>query len=139
MITVVFPTTEPTALTFVVICAKCRGQWLFVRHRDRATFEIPGGHIEAGESPAQAARRELFEETGATEFELHEVCDYGVERDGVTTYGRLFTAEITALGELPPEFEMAERTFRDTMPENTTYPDIQPKLFARATESGVAQ
>lgn len=27
---------------FAVICAAYKGKWLFVRHRDRNTWEIPG-------------------------------------------------------------------------------------------------
>src|SRR5450759_3451320 len=30
------------------------------RHRDRSTWETPGGHIEPGESPREAAVRELY-------------------------------------------------------------------------------
>jgi ADP-ribose pyrophosphatase len=33
---------------------------------DRSTLELPAGHVELGESPADAARRELEEETGFT-------------------------------------------------------------------------
>ena len=43
------------------------------------SFEIPGGHIEPGESPEQAARRELYEETGALDYTLQPVGVYGVE------------------------------------------------------------
>ncbi len=32
-------------------------------------WEIPGGHIEAGESIAEALRREIFEETGIEHFD----------------------------------------------------------------------
>lgn len=36
---------------------------LFVHHPTRG-WEIPGGHLEAGESPSEAMLRELQEETG---------------------------------------------------------------------------
>ena len=39
------------------------GSVLFVEHPDRG-WEIPGGHLEEGESPEQALLRELEEETG---------------------------------------------------------------------------
>ena len=43
-------------LVFAVITAKHEGNWLFCRHKDRSTWEIPGGHREAGETVEAAAR-----------------------------------------------------------------------------------
>ena len=35
------------------------------------SLELPSGHVEEGESPSEAAVRELFEETGYTAREVH--------------------------------------------------------------------
>lgn len=46
----------------------CRGSILLVRQYrlliDRVSFEVPGGAIDEGETPEQAAIRECFEDTG---------------------------------------------------------------------------
>ena len=37
-------------LKFAVIFAKTDGKWVFCKHRERNTYEVPGGHREAGEN-----------------------------------------------------------------------------------------
>jgi len=118
-------------LRFAVIAARMQGRWLFVRHKHRATWEIPGGHREPGETALEAARRELREETGATDFSLDPICVYGVTRESETSYGLLTFAEVTALGPLDPTMEIGEVRALGALPEALTYPDIQPALFAR--------
>ena len=46
-------------LTYVVIGTREGDNWIFVRHRDRISWEMPAGHIEPGETADQAAVREL--------------------------------------------------------------------------------
>jgi 8-oxo-dGTP diphosphatase len=121
-------------LTYSVIVAKSDGKWIFVRHKKRTTWEIAGGHIENEETPADAATRELMEETGAIDFNLDCVSTYSVEKDGSTGYGRLFFAEVLRLGPVPGTSEIAEIKLSDHLPENLTYPDIQPLLFGRIVE-----
>ena len=118
-------------LIYSVICARVCDKWIFVRHRDRTSWEIPGGHIEDGESPDEAAYRELKEETGARDFDLECVATYSVEKDGNMGYGRLYFAEVRQHGCLPDTSEIAMVMFSFHLPENLTYPDIQPLMFRR--------
>lgn len=120
-------------LLYAVICAAYKGKWIFVRHRDRNTWEIPGGRREENEDINATASRELFEETGATGFDLEPVCDYSVTNDGRTTYGRIYYARITEMGPLP-ESEICEVKLFKVMPEQLTYPEIQPHLHKRVLE-----
>ena len=101
------------------------------RHRQRTTWETQGGHVEPGETPMEAARRELYEESGAVRYDIRALCDYwaGDEVTGEGATGRVFHAEIHELGPLP-ESEMAEVRLFDGLPENLTYPAITPELYA---------
>jgi 8-oxo-dGTP diphosphatase len=118
-------------IAFVVIVARYAGQWILVRHRERTTWEIPGGHREALEDLPKAAERELYEETGARRFTLTPVAVYSVRTATASSYGKLFYAEIAELGPLP-EFEIAEiKLVTDLIGEDLTYPLIQPFLFEK--------
>lgn len=118
---------------YVVVLSHYQGHILLSRHKDRATWETQGGHIEAGETPLQAARRELYEESGAVEFEIEELCDYWAGRSWPEegAGGVVYKAEIRKLAPLP-ESEMAEVREFERLPEQLTYPDITPVLFQRA-------
>ena len=127
-----YDTADDAALKFAVICAKYKGKRVFCRHKERSTWELPGGHREPGEAIADTARRELWEETGAAAFTLAPVCVYGVRNpDGCETLGMLYTAEISDFGELP-QLEIAEITCTEALPECWSYPLIQPLLLAEA-------
>ena len=118
-------------LKYVVVLSRCGGRILLSRHRARTTWETQGGHVEPGETPMEAARRELYEESGAVRYDIRALCDYwaGDEVTGEGATGRVFHAEIHELGPLP-ESEMAEVRLFDGLPENLTYPAITPELYA---------
>ncbi|HEX2969818.1 MAG TPA: NUDIX domain-containing protein [Bacteroidales bacterium] len=129
------PAFEPEdRLTYSVIAARYKCRWIFVRHHKRTTTEIPGGHIEEGETSHEAGCRELMEETGAILFTIECVATYSVYRDCKTSWGRLYFAEVTELGPIPDTSEIAEIMFSDHLPEENTHPDIQPKLFEKVIE-----
>ena len=121
-------------LMYSVITARYHDNWVFVRHHRRSTFEIPGGHIEENETPTEAAKRELMEETGAIKFSLVCVSTYSVTQDDETRFGKLYFAEISEIGPVSDISEIGERIFLDYLPVPVTYPEIQPVLFNKVID-----
>jgi 8-oxo-dGTP diphosphatase len=123
---------DDSMLKFAVIVGRCNGKWIYCKHKERETWEIPGGHIEIGENPVEAAKRELYEETGAIEYGLNPVCLYSVKKYN-QTFGLLCYAKIKKLGELP-DSEIEKIGLFDNEPADLTYPEIQPELFEKVRE-----
>lgn len=121
---------------FVVIFAKHNGKWVYTRHKKRTTWETAGGHIEFEETPLEAAKRELFEETGALKFNIKPVCDYSSHGRNGYANGQVFYAEVEEFGDIP-ESEMAEILFSDDYPDDLTYPEILPVLFERVRNTHI--
>ena len=126
----------PTPLRYTVMFIRYGGQWLFVRHKERDTWECAGGHIEEGESPIECARRESYEEAGVMESTITELFDYWAHSTTGNASGRVFLVEAKTLAEIPAEHEMAERTLVDMPPDKLTYelifttlyPEVQARL-----------
>ena len=133
---------EDERLKFAVIISKTDGKWVFCKHKERNTYEVPGGHREMGETIFETAQRELREETGAIDFNMKTVCAYSVKgktRENETlndeTLGMLFVADIISFEkELHSEIEKILIT--DDLVEHWTYPLIQPKLIEEAKNRG---
>jgi len=136
-----YDTVDDTLLKFAVIIAKADGKWVFCKHRERDTFEIPGGHREPGEAIDDTAVRELQEETGAKDFTIKPVCVYSVtgknrvNDTGEEMYGMLYSADISGF-EKELHSEMEKVCLFDELPEAWTYPLIQPKLIREAGRRG---
>lgn len=128
-------------LKFAVIISKTNGKWVFCKHRERNTYEVPGGHRESGENILDTAKRELKEETGAVDFTIEPICVYSVKgKTRVNEYiedesfGMLFIADIFSFEEIHSEIEKILIT--DDLVKNWTYPLIQPRLLEEAKNRG---
>lgn len=127
-----YDTVEDKLLKFAVIVAKSNGKWVFCKHKERDTYECPGGHREAGENIDDTAKRELYEETGAIDYTNRPICVYSVTApdnfNGVETFGKLYFADISTFeAELHSEIEKI--VLFDELPTKWTYPQIQPLLL----------
>ena len=117
-----YPVGSLDNIGFVVIFTRYQKKWVYCWHKKRKSYEHPAGHVETNETPMEAAKRELFEETGIQDCKLFPLWDYEYvwENGEGSNNGRVFYAEVNSLGVLP-ECEMDRIEFFDTVPENYTY------------------
>ena len=137
-----YDNVDDRLLKFAVIISKSNGQWVFCKHKDRNTYEVPGGHREKDEQILDTAKRELKEETGAIDFTIKPICVYSVkgktivnENTNEETFGMLYFADIHSFEEIHSEIEKI--ILMDDLVKDWTYPLIQPKLIEEAKRRGV--
>ena len=87
--------------TRVVCVSKYKDKYVFSYNKKRNGWEIPGGHIEQNETWEEAAKREMYEETGATKIKLTPIAVYKIN-----SFALLCFCEIFEMDELPKEFEI---------------------------------
>lgn len=62
-------------LKFAVIISKTDNKWVFCKHKERETYEIPGGHREPGESILETAKENYKKKQEQLILELNQyVC-----------------------------------------------------------------
>ncbi len=101
----------------VVLIPFLDGKFVMVRHPERG-WEFPGGKVEEGERPEDAARREAMEEAGIRLKSLKFLGRYG---DIL-----LFSGEVSELGGGEMEFSLFSK-----LPENLSFPREEAQEFLR--------
>lgn len=111
-------------IKYVVVLAEYGDQWVIVRNKSKTTWELPGGKREVDEPLLRTAGRELYEETGAVDFELTPYAFYAMNG----SYGMNFYAKIIELDQLP-DYEIAEIKLCDSLPAGLSYGNVYYTIF----------
>ena len=126
-------------ITFSLVIARSEAGYLLVRNRARNVWELPGGFIDAGESPRLCAARELEEESGQSVVCLRWCAVLEIARPSTgTSYGALYCGDIAASARFTSNAEIESVGF---WPESELPPDTSNidralvTCFAKAVRS----
>ncbi len=102
---------RPLLFTFIII--RYNGQFLLVHHRKRQSWELPGGHIEDGESARDCAFRELYEETNQTveSLEFKAALKFHDGHRNSTFFSALFSGQLSSPAAFHCNDEISQITF----------------------------
>lgn len=128
---IIYPLGYLKTYKYVVVCTLFEGKYVLSKHKLRETWETQGGHIEINETPLEAAKRELFEESGIIDAQIYPICDYYGYNAERHSNGQVYLAIANSLNYLP-NFEMKEIKIFEELPTNLTYPKVTPILFKQA-------
>ncbi len=116
----------------ILVCDGDRG-YLTVTNRRWGGFSMPGGKIEQGEDPEDAARRELLEEVGL-EAERLELAYVGIVPDGTRDDGPpwvCFTFAAEVCGDQEPRAVEEGTEIRWRLPSEIARNGLYPKWFRK--------
>ncbi|MGF9697987.1 NUDIX domain-containing protein [Paenibacillus sp. MABNR03] len=110
-------------IAFVIMIAQFQEKYVIVYNNKRNGWEFPGGTCEPGETPLEAAGRELYEETGAVRFMLEPFGIY--EMNG--NLGKVYYAAVDQFDSMSlelPNQEIGELKLVDTLPAGMSFGDM---------------
>ena len=139
------PPVELITATFVYAFD---GDRLLMTHLKSRGWDLPGGHIEPGETPARAARREVYEETGARLNQIDIFAHIHMHIDGPEpddyaypypdSYMVFYWAHIDTLENFNETDEVSERgLFFPEQARQTHYITNNRELYRAAFECAV--
>lgn len=101
----------------VLVLCKYKGKWVLTRHSRRG-LEFPGGKIEKGETPVQAAIREVNEETGGIIKDIYPIGEYKVNDPKSAFVKSVFFAELENMEDRADYMETEGPQLLDYLPED---------------------
>jgi 8-oxo-dGTP diphosphatase len=110
-------------LRFAIMIAHSRDGVVLVFNRYRKSWELPGGFIDAGESPRVSAERELGEEAGCLARNTRWLGVIEVN-DSATHYGAVYGCDVDTVN---PAFQSSETDGVDCWQRNR-----QPKPLSHS-------
>ncbi len=126
-------TKKPRILSAGVVPVRAQaGEWQFLLLRAYQYWDFPKGRTEAGETPLDAAKREVQEETGITDLQFHWGEDF-VEtgpyaRGKVARYYLAETREIEVVLGIAPELGTPEHHEWRWVDRKTAYRLTAPRV-----------
>ncbi|MRG85218.1 RNA deprotection pyrophosphohydrolase [Salinibacillus xinjiangensis] len=116
----------------VWVITKYQDQWLLTKHKDRG-MEFPGGKVEIGETAEEAAKREVFEETGGIVSDLTYIGQYFVDGKGGEVIKNVYFGEVDELREQTSYHETLGPVLLDQLPKNIR----ESSMFSFMMKDGV--
>lgn len=133
----------PAALTTSAFILAFQGDRLLMTRLAARGWDIPGGHVDAGETPEETARRELYEETGATvgivrvlgydKFIVHAPAPEGYRYPHPVSYQLFYWGRIMSLDPFTSTKEALERRlFTPEEAQQLAWIRANPELYTAA-------
>ena len=110
-------------INYVRMVTKHNGKFVLPWHKKSQKWDWVGGFVEKDEKPLEAAKRELFEETGAVDFDIFPVYDHESFHEDGTYFnnGRTYFVIVRKFADLPDGSEMEKIGFFDKIPDDFRY------------------
>ncbi|MGG4481453.1 NUDIX domain-containing protein [Paenibacillus illinoisensis] len=110
-------------IAFVIMVAQFQEKYVVVYNNKRKGWEFPGGTCEPGETPLNAAGRELYEETGAIRFNLEPFGIYKMNGNlGMVYYASV--EEFNSMSFELPNHEIGGLKLVDALPSGMSFGEM---------------
>ena len=123
-------------INYVRVVMKHNGKFVLPFHRQSQKWDWVGGGVKKDETALEAMKRELFEETGAVDYDIFPIFDHESFNENGTHFNnaRTYYAIVREFANLPDESEMDKIGFFDKIPVDFRYGDNSEQNSEQKTE-----